>query len=85
MKKIRKVNDPISNLAVKLIDWEVASKEDLKAIENNAKADEDREVAEVEQMPEPEAALTILFEDVYIRGSKMAFVRGRTTDEDYFY
>ena len=85
VKKIREANDPISNLAIKLISWDVTSKEELKEIENKAKADVDEGVEEAEKLPEPEAHPKILFEDVYVRGSEPKYARGRNPDEDYYY
>jgi pyruvate dehydrogenase E1 component alpha subunit len=85
VKKIRDVNDPISNLAVKLLERDLVDKDGLKDIENDAKAEVDKEVAQAEAMPEPEATPQILFEDIYVRGSEPAFARGRTPDENYYY
>ena len=85
VKKIRDVNDPIANLAVKLLEWSMVEEDELKGIENDAKAEVDEEVAQAEMMPEPEATPQILFEDVYVRGSEPVFARGRTPDENYYY
>lgn len=85
VKKIREVNDPIANLATKLLEWEVLDTQELKGIENDAKAAVDEEVRQAEMMPEPQATPQILFEDVYVKGSEPTFARGRTPDEDYYY
>lgn len=85
VKKIREANDPISNLAIKLISWDVTSKQELKALENKAKADIAEGVVEAEKLLEPEAHPKVLFEDVYVRGSEPMYARGRTPEENYYY
>lgn len=85
VKNMRKVNDPIANLAVKLLEWSVVDKAELKGIENDAKAEVDEEVAQAEMMLEPEATPQVLFEDIYVRGSEPEYARGRTPDENYYH
>ena len=85
VNKMRKVNDPITNLAVKLLDWSVVEKDELKCIENDAKAEVDDEVVQAEMMLEPEATPQILFEDIFVRGSEPEYARGRTPDENYYH
>jgi len=36
-------------------------------------------------MAEPNPIPAVLFEDIYVRGSEPAFLRGRTPDETYDY
>lgn len=85
IQRMRSTNDPIAGLKTKLLDWEVVSEEELKGIDKQARKDVDVEVAEAEKMVAPEASEKILFEDIYVRGSEPAFMRGRTVDETYYY
>ena len=85
IQRMRSTNDPIAGLKTKLLDWEVVTEEELKGIDKQARADVDKEVAEAEKMEAPEATPKILFEDIYVRGSEPAFMRGRTVDETYYY
>lgn len=82
---MRSTNDPIAGLKQKILDWEVCTEDELKSIDKQARADVDGEVAIAEKMPVPEATPKILFEDIYVRGSEPAYLRGRTTDETYYY
>ena len=85
IQRMRSTNDPIAGLKQKILDWEVCTEDELKSIDKQARADVDGEVAIAEKMPVPEATPKILFEDIYVRGSEPAYLRGRTTDETYYY
>jgi pyruvate dehydrogenase E1 component alpha subunit len=85
IQRMRSTNDPIAGLKQKLLDWEVVTEEELKAIDKDARTYVDNEVAEAEAMEPPEATPKILFEDIYVRGSEVPFMRGRTPDENYYY
>jgi pyruvate dehydrogenase E1 component alpha subunit len=85
IQRMRSTNDPIAGLKTKLIDWEVTTEAELKEIDKKARADVDAEVAEAEKMEAPPATQKVLFEDVYVRGSEPAWLRGRTVDETYYY
>jgi pyruvate dehydrogenase E1 component alpha subunit len=82
---MRSTNDPIAGLKQKLLDWEVVSEEELKAIDKEARANVDAEVAEAEKMPAPEATGKVLYEDIYVRGSEPQFLRGRVPEENFYY
>ena len=86
IQRMRSTNDPIQGLKHKLLDWGVVANEDeLKALDKDARAYVDGEVAEAEKMAAPEATPKILYEDIYVRGSEPAYLRGRTPDENYYY
>ncbi|KAH0544906.1 alpha subunit of pyruvate dehydrogenase [Glutinoglossum americanum] len=85
IQRMRSTNDPIAGLKQKLLDWEVVTEEELKAIDKDARKYVDDEVAEAEKMPPPEPTPQILFEDIYVRGSEPDFMRGRIPDENYYY
>ncbi|KAL9122938.1 MAG: hypothetical protein Q9187_000514 [Circinaria calcarea] len=57
----------------------------LKAIDKEARSDVNKEVAEADKMPAPEATLQTLYEHIYVRGGEHQFMRGRTPDENYYY
>jgi pyruvate dehydrogenase E1 component alpha subunit len=82
---MRSTNDPIAGLKQKLLDWGVVSEEELKAIDKEARANVDAEVAEAEKMPPPEPTAKVLFEDIYVRGSEPQFMRGRIPEENFYY
>lgn len=85
IQRMRSTNDPIAGLKQKILDWEVCTEDELKQIDKQARSDVDAEVAEAEAMKEPDATAKILYEDIYVRGSEPAYLRGRTTDETYYY
>ena len=82
---MRSTNDPIAGLKQKLLEWEIVTEDDLKEIDKEARAHVDEEVAIAEKMPVPDTTPKILFEDIYVRGSEPAYLRGRTPDETYYY
>ena len=85
IQRMRSTQDPIAGLKQKLLDWSVTTEEELKGIDKEARASVDREVAAAEKMAVPETTPKILYEDIYVRGSEPAFMRGRTPDENYYY
>ncbi|MCJ1325970.1 alpha subunit of pyruvate dehydrogenase [Thelotrema lepadinum] len=85
IQRMRSTNDPIAGLKQKLLDWGVTSEEELKGIDKEARSFVDGEVAEAEKMEAPDPTAKILFEDIYVRGSEPAWVRGRTPEELYYY
>jgi pyruvate dehydrogenase E1 component alpha subunit len=82
---MRSTNDPIAGLKQKLLDWGVTSEEELKAIDKEARANVDAEVAEAEKMAPPEPTGKVLYEDIYVRGSEPEFLRGRVPEENFYY
>jgi pyruvate dehydrogenase E1 component alpha subunit len=82
---MRSTADAIQGLKQKLIQWDVATEDELKATDKAVREAVDKEVAEAEEMPEPEATPQVLFEDVYVRGSEPDFLRGRVPDENFYY
>ncbi|EMC99387.1 hypothetical protein BAUCODRAFT_31706 [Baudoinia panamericana UAMH 10762] len=85
IQRMRSTNDPIAGLKQKLLDWEVTSEEELKGIDKQARQDVDEEVAAAEAMAPPEPTPEVLFEDIYVRGSEPAFMRGRVPEENFYY
>ena len=85
IQRMRSTNDPIAGLKQKLLDWEVVTEDELKAIDRDARAHVDAEVAEAEKMEPPEPTPKILYEDIYVRGSEPLFLRGRVPEENFYY
>ncbi|KAK5114771.1 alpha subunit of pyruvate dehydrogenase [Meristemomyces frigidus] len=85
IQRMRSTNDPIAGLKQKILEWEVATEEELKGIDKEARAHVDEEVAAAEAMPPPEPTPEVLFEDIYVRGSEPQFLRGRVPEENFYY
>lgn len=85
IQRMRSTNDPIAGLKQKLLDWEIVSEEELKGLDKEARAFVAEEVKAAEEMVAPEPVPKILFEDIYVRGTEPRFIRGRTTDEDFYF
>jgi pyruvate dehydrogenase E1 component subunit alpha len=85
IQRMRSTNDPIAGLKQKILDWSVVTEEELKAIDKDARAHVNEEVAAAEAMAVPEATPKILFEDIYVRGTEPQFIRGRTPDEAFYF
>ena len=74
-------NDPIISLKSKLVDWDIMTEDETKAVEKEVRGMVSREIQVAEQMPVPEPKWDVLFEDIYVPGSEPAQRRGRTIDE----
>ncbi len=85
IQRMRSTNDPIAGLKKHILEWSVASEEELKTLDKEARAHVNEEVAIAEAMAVPDATPTILFEDIYAKGSEPQFIRGRTTDEAHYF
>lgn len=80
IQAMRSTQDPIQGLKYKILEWEVLTEEELKQVDKEAKQLVDREVAEAEKCPDPDATPKNLFEDIYVPGSEPAYLRGRTVE-----
>lgn len=85
IQRMRSTNDPIAGLKQKIVDWGVCTEDELKSIDKEARKHVNEEVAIAEAMAIPETTPQILFEDIYVRGTEPQYMRGRTTDEDYYF
>ncbi|KAL1846308.1 hypothetical protein VTK73DRAFT_316 [Phialemonium thermophilum] len=85
IQRMRSTNDPIAGLKQHILDWSVASEDELKSIDKEARSHVNEEVAIAEAMAPPEPTQKILFEDIYVRGTEPRFVRGRTADELFYF
>ena len=84
IQRMRSTNDPIAGMKQKMLDWGVVSEEELKNIDKDARTHVDDEVALAEEMPPPEPTPQVLFEDIYVRGTELPFLKGRTADENFY-
>ncbi|KAH9884546.1 dehydrogenase E1 component-domain-containing protein [Xylariomycetidae sp. FL2044] len=85
IQRMRSTNDPIAGLKQKILDWGVCTEDELKGIDKEARKHVNEEVAAAEAMPVPENKPSILYEDIYARGTEPQFMRGRTPDENYYF
>ena len=76
---MRSTQDPIKGLQKYLEDWGVATEEDLKQMDKEAKAEIDKAVEEAKESPEPNTK--DLWTDVYYKGTEPPFLRGREREE----
>lgn len=85
IQRMRSTNDPIQGLKQHILDWTVATEEELKAIDKEARSHVNEEVAAAEAMPVPDPTAKILFEDIYNPGSEPPFIRGRVPEENFYF
>jgi Pyruvate/2-oxoglutarate dehydrogenase complex, dehydrogenase (E1) component, eukaryotic type, alpha subunit len=85
IQRMRSTNDPIAGLKQRIINWGVATEEEVKGIDKAARAHVNEEVAAAEAMAPPEPTAKILFEDIYVKGTEPRYIRGRTLDEVYYF
>ncbi|CAE6465908.1 unnamed protein product [Rhizoctonia solani] len=79
IQRMRSTQDPIKGLQKYLEDWGVASEEDLKTIDKEAKAEVDKAVEEAKESPEPDTK--DLWTDIYYKGTEPPYMRGREREE----
>ena len=85
IQRMRSTQDPIAGLKQKILDWGVTSEDELKQIDKEARQMVDDEVKQAEEMKVPDATQQVLYEDIYVRGTEPAFLRGRTPHENFYY
>ncbi|KZV85113.1 hypothetical protein EXIGLDRAFT_775873 [Exidia glandulosa HHB12029] len=83
IQRMRSTHDPIRGLQRYLEDWGLATEEELKAIEKEAKAEVDEAVEEAKASAWPQEK--DLWTDVYYKGTEPPFLRGRERDEVHYY
>ena len=83
VQRMRSTQDPIRGLQKYIEDWGVASEQELKQLDKEAKAKVDAAVEEAKASPEPEAK--DLWTDIYYKGTAPPKMRGREREEVGFY
>ena len=79
IQRIRSTQDPIRGLQRYISEWGLASEEDLKAIDKEAKAEVDTAVEEAKASPFPDEKE--LWTDIYSAGYEPPKMRGREREE----
>lgn len=83
VQRMRSTQDPIRGLQRYIEEWGLATEQELKALDKEAKAEVDRAVEEAKTSPEPE--LKDLWTDIYYKGTEPPFMRGREREEVHHY
>ncbi|THH31103.1 hypothetical protein EUX98_g3067 [Antrodiella citrinella] len=83
IQKMRSTQDAIRGLARYIEEWGLATEEDLKKIDKEAKATVDISVEEAKASPEP--LLKDLWTDIYYKGTEPPYMRGREREEIHHY
>lgn len=81
VQQMRASHDPIAGLGKYIVEWGVATEDDLKAIDKEAKAEVNKAVEEAKKSPMP--GHHEFPTDIYVAGTEPPHMRGRTKDEIY--
>jgi pyruvate dehydrogenase E1 component alpha subunit len=83
IQRMRSTQDPIRGLQKYIEDWGLASADDLKAVDKQAKATVDAAVEEAKASAEPQEK--DLWTDIYYKGTEPPTMRGREREEFHTY
>jgi len=83
VQRMRSTQDPIRGLQRYIEEWGLATEQDLKMLDKEAKAEVDEAVEEAKKSPEPE--LKDLWTDIYYKGTEPPYMRGREREEVHYY
>jgi pyruvate dehydrogenase E1 component alpha subunit len=83
IQRMRSTQDPIRGLQHYIEEWGVATEQELKQLDKEAKAEVDKAVEEAKASPEPETK--DLWTDIYYKGTEPPFMRGREREEVHYY
>jgi pyruvate dehydrogenase E1 component alpha subunit len=83
VQRMRSTQDPIRGLQYYLEEWGVATEQELKAMDKEAKAEVDKAVEEAKASPEPD--VKDLWTDIYYQGTAPPYMRGREREEVHYY
>ncbi|KAI0093982.1 dehydrogenase E1 component-domain-containing protein [Irpex rosettiformis] len=83
IQRMRSTQDPIRGLQRYIEEWGLASEEDLKKLDKEAKTEVDHAVEEAKASPVPSDQ--DLWKDVYYKGTAPPFLRGREREEVHYY
>ncbi|KAJ7199240.1 mitochondrial pyruvate dehydrogenase E1 component beta subunit [Mycena pura] len=79
VQRMRSTQDPIRGLQRYIEEWGLASEQELKQLDKDAKSEVDSAVEEAKASPEPRTE--DLWTDVYYKGTEPPFMRGREREE----
>ncbi|KAI9021310.1 mitochondrial pyruvate dehydrogenase E1 component beta subunit [Hyaloraphidium curvatum] len=80
---MRSTNDPIRGLQKRLLEGNIASEEEMKAIEARVRKEVDQQLEEAKQSPEP--PMSELFADVYTKGKEIPVMRGCDPEDLHYF
>jgi len=83
IQHMRSNNDPITGLKQRLLEFNVITEDEMKAIDKAARVEVDQSVEEAKASPEPD--VDQLFTQIYQKGSGVQFLRGREPEETHYY
>ncbi|RXW12021.1 hypothetical protein EST38_g13835 [Candolleomyces aberdarensis] len=83
VQRMRSTQDPIRGLQRYLEEWGVATEQELKALDKEAKVVVDKAVEEAKASPEP--LVKDLWSDIYFKGTEPPVMRGREREEVHRY
>lgn len=83
IQHMRSKNDPIAGLKMQMLQLGLANEEELKAYEKAARKYVDEQVELADTSPAPGHEPDLLFEDVYLKGTGIPQLRGRTVNETW--
>ncbi|CAK5272035.1 unnamed protein product [Mycena citricolor] len=83
VQRMRSTQDPIRGLQRYIEEWGLATEQELKQIDKDAKAEVDVAVEEAKKSPEP--TLKDFWTDIYYEGTEPPFMRGREREEVHYY
>ncbi|KAF9053499.1 mitochondrial pyruvate dehydrogenase E1 component beta subunit [Panaeolus papilionaceus] len=83
VQRMRSTQDPIRGLQKNIEEWGIATEQELKQLDKEAKAEVDAAVAEAKESPEP--TTPDLWNDIYFKGTEPPFMRGREREEIHKY
>lgn len=83
IQNMRSKNDPIAGLKMHLTELGIATESEVKAYDKAARKYVDEQVALADKAAPPEPKLSILFEDVYVKGTEIPILRGRIQEDTW--
>jgi pyruvate dehydrogenase E1 component alpha subunit len=83
IQHMRSNNDPITGLKQRLLEFNIITEDEMKAIDKAARVEVDLAVEESKASPEPD--MSEFFTHVYQKGTEVPFLRGREPEEIYKY
>ncbi|KAF7348609.1 Pyruvate dehydrogenase E1 component subunit alpha [Mycena venus] len=83
VQRMRSTQDPIRGLQRYIEEWGLASEQELKQLDKDAKAEVDAAVEEAKASPEP--LVKDLWTDIYYKGTAPPYMRGREREEVHHY
>ncbi|TPX53850.1 pyruvate dehydrogenase (acetyl-transferring) [Powellomyces hirtus] len=83
IQHMRSTNDPITGLKERILERNIATEDELKKMDKDARTEIDAAVTQAKASPEPD--LKELFTDIHTKGNEPDFLRGCTPDETHHY